>query len=232
MALSRTLKILMVCAISLNLGVMTSEAAPKKKALVIKISLPSGDTIVLRGSKTELFKRLQTESQKRNLLEKKLAECDPVDCEVLEEEYEDSKAAVEVITKSLYSKAADASLLSPITKSEFKFFASEVRFQINLVEKEIQELKNLTHPYLAGYLASFEKSYMFKGGYTRQTSVEAFMGGLTDQLRFYKKVLPGFERLSTAKNTEGIVEINISPRRSLEEIINSTEENMKSNLRL
>jgi len=232
MGISRTLQILMVCVISLNFGVMTSEAAPKKKTQVIKISLPSGDTMVLRGSKTELFRKLQSESQKRNLLEKKIAECETKDCEVLEEEYEDSEAAVEAITKSLYSKAADASMLSPITKAEFKFFASEVRFQINLVEKEIEELKDLTHPYLASYLASFEGSYMFKGGHSRQSSVEAFMGGLTDQLRFFKKVLPGFERLSTARNVEGILEINISPRRSLEEIIKTTEENMKSNLRL
>jgi hypothetical protein len=229
---SRSLRILVVCLISLNLGVVASEAAPKKKVQVIKIALPSGDKMVLKGSKSDLFKKLQSESQKRNSLEKQIAECEPDACENLEEEYEDSEAAVEAITKSLYTKAADASLLSPITKAEFRFFASEVKFQIKLVENEIQELKDLTHPYLITYLASFEGSYMFKGGHTRQSSMEAFMNGLTDQIRFFNKTLPYFERLSTTKNVDRVLEINISPRRSLEEIIKSSEETMKANLRL
>ncbi len=185
-----------------------------------------------RDPKVICLKSCSQRVKKRNSLEKQIAECEPDNCENLEEEYEDSEAAIEAITKSLYTKAADASLLSPITKAEFKFFASEVKFQIKLVENEIQELKDLTHPYLITYLATFEGSYMFKGGITRQSATEAFINGLTDQLRFYKKILPSFERLSTAKNVGGVLEINISPRRSLEEIIKSSEETMKANLRL
>ena len=210
-----------------------SYAAPKTKTL--KIKLPSGGTTTVKGTKQQIFKTLtKTEDNLENLEEQLEAleqndECVSIACKKLENKIRDSEIIIEVITKSLYSKAADASMLSPITPAEFKFFANQVKDEIQQVQDDINNIELGKSKELNKYLETFENSYLHKIGWTQEFLIQFIKMSLADDLRFFNKILAGFERLIVTKNPDGISEINISKRISIQEKIIAQEENQLQN---
>ena len=203
------------------------------KVKVVKVKLPSGGVTTIKGTKVQIFKIAEREAKKRDALQGKLEQaevCQQEDCAKIEVEIANSEKIIEVITKSLYSKAADASMLSPITKAEYRFFANQVRQEIKNVEEEIKEIQEMKNAALNSYLSTFETSYLFKAGYTKDSATQIFLGQLLSGLNFFNKVLPGFVRSSIEGNREGVTEVNISRRQSVQELITITEQNMQENL--
>lgn len=208
-----------------------AQAAPKVK--VIKVKLPNGGTTTVKGTKAQIFKVAEQEAKKRDSLLnelEKIEDCEQEDCSQIEQKIENSEKIIDVITKSLYTKAADASMLTPITKAEYRFFANQVKQEINYIEADIKEIQDMKNTSLNSFLASFESSFAYKGGWTKDAYTQMIIGNLQSNLKFFYKVLGGFERSSRDGNPEGIVEVNISRRQSVQEIIDMTEQNFEDSL--
>jgi len=192
------------------------------KTTSIKIKLPSGVTITVKGTKVQIFKTLEKEAKKLDGLEDKLdsyTDCESSTCIKLKKEIKDSEKKIEVITKSLYSKAADASMLSPLNTTELKFFASLVRQDIEDYEKDLKEVEQSKNRDVNDYLASFESSYLYKVGWDKAFFIQVIKGELDYNLRSLNKVLAGFEWLIKNKNPDGITEINIGRRMTIQQRI-------------
>ena len=89
-----------------------AQAAPK--TTTIKIKLPSGVTTTVKGTKLQIFKTLEKETKKLDGLEDKqdsYIDCGSSTCIKLKKEIKDSEKKIDVIIKSLYSKAADVALI-------------------------------------------------------------------------------------------------------------------------
>lgn len=202
------------------------------KTTSIKIKLPSGVTITVKGTKVQIFKTLEKEAKKLDGLEDKLdsyTDCESSTCIKLKKEIKDSEKKIEVITKSLYSKAADASMLSPLNTTELKFFASLVRQDIEDYEKDLKEVEQSKNRDVNDYLASFESSYLYKVGWDKAFFIQVIKGELDYNLRSLNKVLAGFEWLIKNKNPDGITEINIGRRMTIQQRIVSQEQNQLEN---
>jgi DNA repair exonuclease SbcCD ATPase subunit len=210
-----------------------SQAAPKTKT--IKIKLPSGGTTSVKGTKQQIFKTLTKTEDKIDNLEEQLEEleqiedCVSTECKNLEKQIKDAEKIREVIWKSLYTQPADASMLTPLTSAEFKYFANIVRKEIQQVEKDINEVELGKSKEVNEYLATFENSYLYKVGWGREFFIQAIKGSLGDDLKFFNKVLGGFEWLIANKNPDGITVINIGKRLSIQEKIIGQEENQLQN---
>lgn len=208
-------------------------AQAASKTTTIKIKLSSGSIHTVKGTKPQIFKTLEKESKKLDGLEEKLdsyTDCGSSTCIKLKKEIKDSEKKIEVITKSLYSKAADASMLSPINTTELKFFASLVRQEIEDVEKDLNEVEQGKNRDVNEYLASYENSYLYKVGWDKAIFIQVIKGGLNDSLRYFNKILAGFEWLIVNKNPDGITEINIGRRITIEQMIVGQEQNQLENL--
>jgi len=230
----RALSFVLIMIFSLSSTSQTlSQAAPKIKT--IKIKLPSGGTTTVKGTKQQIFKALTKTEDKLENLEDQLEEleqiddCVSIECKNLEKQIKDTEKIIEVITKSLYSKAADASMLSPITSTEFKYFADLVRNEVQQVEKDINEIDLGKNREINQYLATFENSYLYKVGWSREFFIQSIKMSLGDDLKFFNKILAGFDWLIVNKNPDGITEINISKRLSIQEKIVAQEENQLQN---
>jgi len=230
----RVLIVLLIMILSvLGTTETLSYAAPKTKTL--KIKLPSGGTTTVKGTKQQIFKTLtKTEDNLENLEEQlevleQIDKCGSIACKKLENEIKDSEKIIDVITKSLYSKAADASMLSPITPAEFKYFANQVRDEIQQVQDDINDVQLGKSKELNKYLVTFENSYLYKVGWSQEFLIQAIKMSLADDLRFFNKILAGFEWLIVNKNPDGITEINISKRITIQEKIIAQEENQLQN---
>jgi hypothetical protein len=187
-----------------------AQAAPKTTS--IKIKLPSGVTTTAKGTKVQIFKTLEKEAKKLDGLEDKLdsyTDCGSLTCIKLKKEIKDSEKKIEVITKSLYSKSADASMLSPLNTTELKFFASLVRQDIQDIEIDLDEIEQGKNRDINEYLASFENSYLSKVGWDKAQFIQAIKDDLNYNLRSLNKLLAGFEWLIINKNPDGITEISI-----------------------
>jgi len=207
-------------------------AQAASKTTSIKIKLPSGVTITVKGTKVQIFKTLEKEAKKLDGLEDKLdsyTDCESSTCIKLKKEIKDSEKKIEVITKSLYSKAADASMLSPLNTTELKFFASLVRQDIEDYEKDLKEVEQSKNRDVNDYLASFESSYLYKVGWDKAFFIQVIKGELDYNLRSLNKVLAGFEWLIKNKNPDGITEINIGRRMTIQQRIVSQEQNQFEN---
>jgi len=207
-------------------------AQAASKTTSIKIKLPSGVTITVKGTKVQIFKTLEKEAKKLDGLEDKLdsyTDCESSTCIKLKKEIKDSEKKIEVITKSLYSKAADASMLSPLNTTELKFFASLVRQDIEDYEKDLKEVEQSKNRDVNDYLASFESSYLYKVGWDKAFFIQVIKGELDYNLRSLNKVLAGFEWLIKNKNPDGITEINIGRRMTIQQRIVSQEQNQLEN---
>ena len=230
----RLLSILLITILSLSTTSQTvAQAAPKTKT--IKIKLPSGGTTTVKGTKQQIFKTLTKTEDKIDKLEEQLEEleqiedCVSTECKNLEKQIKDAEKIIEVIWKSLYTQPADASMLSPLTTAEFKYFASIVGKEIQQVEKDINEVELGKSREMNEYLATFENSYLYKVGWGTDFLIQAIKGSLGDDLRFLNKVLGGFAWQIANKNPEGTTVINISRRLSIQEKIVSMEENHLQN---
>ena len=207
-------------------------AQAASKTTSIKIKLPSGVTTTVKGTKVQIFKTLEKEAKKLDGLEDKLdsyTDCRTPACIKLKKEIKDSEKIVETITRSLYSKAADASMLSPINITELKFFVYLVSQEIKEVEEDLKEVEQGKNRSVNEYLASFETSYLYKVGWDRALFVQVVKGGLNQDLRYFNKTLAGFEWLITNKNPDGITEINIGRRITIQQIIAGQEQNQLEN---
>jgi TolA-binding protein len=212
-----------------------SQAAPKAKTKTIKIKLPSGGITTVKGTKQQIFKTLTKTEDKIDNLEEQLEEleqtedCASIECRNLEKQIKDAEKIREVIWKSLYSQPADASMLSPLTTAEFKYFANIVRKEIQQVEKDINEVELGKSREVNDYLATFENSVLYQFGWSREYFIQVIKGGLGDDLRFLNKVLGGLEWQIANKNPEATTVINIGKRLSIQEKIISQEENQLQN---
>jgi TolA-binding protein len=230
----RLLSILLITIFSLSTTSQTvAQAAPKTKT--IKIKLPSGGTTIVKGTKQQIFKTLAKTEDKIDNLEEQLEEleqiedCVSTECKNLEKQIKDAEKIREVIWKSLYTQPADASMLTPLTTAEFKYFAEIVRKEIQQVEKDINEVELGKNREVNDYLATFEDSYLYKVGWGKEFFIQAIKMFLGDDLKYFNKVLGGFEWLIANKNPDGITVINISRRLSIQEKIVSQEENQLQN---
>jgi TolA-binding protein len=230
----RILSVVLIMIFGLSSTSQTvAQAAPKTKT--IKIKLPSGGTTTVKGTKQQIFKTLTKTEDKINNLEEQLEEleqiedCVSIECKNLEKQIKDAEKIIEVIWKSLYTQPADASMLSPLTTTEFKYFSSIVRKEIQQVEKDLNEVELGKSREVNEYLATFENSYLYKVGWGRDFFIQAIRGSLRDDLRFLNKVLGGFEFQIANKNPDGITVINIGRRLSIQEKIVSQEENQLQN---
>lgn len=230
----RLLSILLITIFSLSTTSQTvAQAAPKTKT--IKIKLPSGGTTTVKGTKQQIFKTLTKTEDKIDNLEKKLEEleliedCVSTECNNLEKQIKDAEKIREVIWKSLYTQPADASMLSPLTEAELKYFVSIVKKDIEGVEKDIKEVELGKSREVNEYLASFENSYLYKVGFGRESFIQFVKMQLGDDLKYFNKCLGGFEWLIANKNPDGATVINIGRRMSIKERIVSQEENQLQN---
>ena len=224
---------LLTLFLAIGLLAQPTLAQASSKVKVVKVKLPSGGVTTIKGTKVQIFKIAEREAKKRDALQGKLEQaevCQQEDCAKIEDKIANSEKIIEVITKSLYSKAADASMLSPITKTEYRFFANQVRQEIKYVEEEIKEIQEMKNAALNSYLSTFESSYFFQANYTKDLVIQVFLDRLQSQLNFLNKVLGGFVRYSIEGNQEGTTEVNISRRQSVQELITSAEQNMQENL--
>ena len=207
-----------------------SQAAPKTKSKTIKIKLPSGGTTTIKGTKQQIFKTLtKTEDKIDNLQEQleeleKIEDCVSTECNNLEKQIKDAEKIREVIWKSLYTQPADASMLSPLTEVELKYFVSIVKKDIEGVEKDIKEVELGKSREVNEYLASFENSYLYKVGFGRESFIQFVKMQLGDDLKYFNKCLGTFEWLIANKNPDGATVINIGRRMSIKERIVSQEE--------
>ena len=207
-----------------------SQAAPKTKSKTIKIKLPSGGTTTIKGTKQQIFKTLtKTEDKIDNLQEQleeleKIEECVSTECNNLEKQIKDAEKIREVIWKSLYTQPADASMLSPLTEVELKYFVSIVKKDIEGLEKDIKEVELGKNREVNDYLASFENSYLYKVGFGRESFIQFVKMQLGDDLKYFNKCLGTFEWLIANKNPDGATVINIGRRMSIKERIVSQEE--------
>jgi hypothetical protein len=230
----RLLSILLITIFSLSTTSQTvAQAAPKTKT--IKIKLPSGGTTTVKGTKQQIFKTLTKTEDKIDKLEEQLEELEEIEdcvsseCKNLEKQIKDAEKIRDVIWKSLYTQPADASMLTPLTTTEFRYFADIVREEIQQVEKDISEVELGKSREMNKYLATFENSYLYKVGWGRDFFIQAIKGSLGDDLRFLNKVLGGFAWQIANKNPEGTTVINISRRLSIQEKIITMEENQLQN---
>ena len=207
-----------------------SQAAPKTKSKTIKIKLPSGGTTTIKGTKQQIFKTLtKTEDKIDNLQEQleeleKIEDCVSTECNNLEKQIKDAEKIREVIWKSLYTQPADASMLSPLTEVELKYFVSIVKKDIEGLEKDIKEVELGKNREVNDYLASFENSYLYKVGFGRESFIQFVKMQLGDDLKYFNKCLGTFEWLIANKNPDGATVINIGRRMSIKERIVSQEE--------
>ena len=207
-----------------------SQAAPKTKSKTIKIKLPSGGTTTIKGTKQQIFKTLtKTEDKIDNLQEQleeleKIEDCVSTECNNLEKQIKDAEKIREVIWKSLYTQPADASMLSPLTEVELKYFVSIVKKDIEGLEKDIKEVELGKNREVNDYLASFENSYLYKVGFGRESFIQFVKMQLGYDLKYFIKCLGAFEWLIANKNPDGATVINIGRRMSIKERIVSQEE--------
>ena len=173
----RLLSILLITIFSLSTTSQTvAQAAPKTKT--IKIKLPSGGTTTVKGTKQQIFKTLTKTEDKIDKLEEQLEELEEIEdcvsseCKNLEKQINDAEKIREVIWKSLYTQPADASMLSPLTEAELKYFVSIVKKEIQEVEKDIKEVELGKSREVNQYLASFENSYLYKVGFGRESFIQ------------------------------------------------------------
>lgn len=205
-----------------------SQAAPKTKT--IKIKLPSGGTTTVKGTKQQIFKTLTKTEDKIDKLEEQLEELEEIEdcvsseCKNLEKQIKDAEKIREVIWKSLYTQPADASMLSPLTEVELKYFVSIVKKDIEGLEKDIKEVELGKNREVNDYLASFENSYLYKVGFGRESFIQFVKMQLGYDLKYFVKCLGTFEWLIANKNPDGATVINIDRRRSIKERIVSQEE--------
>lgn len=225
----RLLSIFLITIFGLSTTSQTmAQAAPKTKT--IKIKLPSGGTTTVKGTKHQILKTLEKTDDKIDNLEKKLDEleqtedCASTECSNIEKQIKDAEKIRDVIWKSLYTQPTDASNLSPLTTSEFKFFADIVRREIQQVEKDINEVELGKSRELNEYLVTYENSYLYKVGWARDFFIQQIKGSLDGDLRYLNKVLGGFEWQIANKNPGGTLVINISRRLTIQEKIVSWEE--------
>ena len=210
-----------------------SQAAPKTKT--IKIKLPSGGTTTVKGTKQQIFKTLTKTEDKIDKLEEQLEELEEIEdcvsseCKNLEKQIKDAEKIREVIWKSLYTQPADASMLSPLTEVELKYFVSIVKKDIEGLEKDIKEVELGKNREVNDYLASFENSYLYKVGFGRESFIQFVKMQLGYDLKYFNKCLGGFEWLIANKNPDGATVINIGRRMSIKERIVSQEENQLQN---
>ena len=230
----RLLSILLITIFSLSTTSQTvAQAAPKTKT--IKIKLPSGGTTTVKGTKQQIFKTLTKTEDKIDKLEEQLEELEEIEdcvsseCKNLEKQIKDAEKIREVIWKSLYTQPADASMLSPLTEAELKYFVSIVKKDIEGVEKDIKEVELGKSREVNEYLASFENSYLYKVGFGRESFIQFVKMQLGDDLKYFNKCLGGFEWLIANKNPDGATVINIGRRMSIKERIVSQEENQLQN---
>ena len=225
----RLLSILLITIFSLSTTSQTvAQAAPKTKT--IKIKLPSGGTTTVKGTKQQIFKTLTKTEDKIDKLEEQLEELEEIEdcvsseCKNLEKQIKDAEKIREVIWKSLYTQPADASMLSPLTEVELKYFVSIVKKDIEGLEKDIKEVELGKNREVNDYLASFENSYLYKVGFGRESFIQFVKMQLGDDLKYFNKCLGAFEWLIANKNPDGATVINIDRRRSIKERIVSQEE--------
>jgi TolA-binding protein len=221
-----------------NTSLTFSQAAPKAKTKTLKIKLPGGGITTVKGTKQQLFKTLTKTEEKIEILEEQIDDlennenCISIECKNLEKQVKDAEKIKEVITRSLYSQAADASMLSPLTDAELKYFANLVKKEIEQVEKDIKEVDLGKSKEMNEYLSDFENRYLYKAGYEVNFFIQAIKGSLESDLKFLNKVLGGLEWNIANKNPEGTSEINISRRLSIQEKIVSWEENHLENSKI
>lgn len=227
----RILSVVLIMIFSFSSTSQTlSQAAPKTKSKTIKIKLPSGGTTTIKGTKQQIFKTLTKTEDKIDNLEEQLEELEEIEdcvsseCKNLEKQIKDAEKIREVIWKSLYTQPADASMLSPLTEAELKYFVSIVKKDIEGVEKDIKEVELGKSREVNDYLASFENSYLYKVGFGRESFIQFVKMQLGDDLKYFNKCLGGFEWLIANKNPDGATVINIGRRRSIKERIVSQEE--------
>ena len=232
----RILSVVLIMIFSLSSTSQTlSQAAPKSKSKTIKIKLPSGGITTIKGTKQQIFKTLTKTEDKIDFLEEQLEElekiedCVSAECNNLEKQIKDAEKIREVIWKSLYSQPDDASMLSPLTEAELKYFVSIVKKEIQEVEKDIKEVELGKSREVNEYLASFENSYLYKVGWGREFFIQFIKMSLGDDLKYFNKSLGGFEWLIANKNPDGITVINIGRRLSIKDKIVSQEENQLQN---
>lgn len=260
-AFNRKLSILIIVSLVIFNNSSESAVAVTKKIKTIKVDLPSGSNFVAKGTKAQLFKIMSSEDKKRDLIEIQLDLLESCSDEVcnyksvkangsfgsnnqitfeekteiiskLEMQVQDSEKIISVITKSLYSKAGDASMLSPLTKQELSFFVSEVQTLTDITLDQLRELESGKNETINKYFANFENSYMYKANYSVEMVNTFFKNALKDRITFYAKVSQGFKNLISTNNKDKISEINITPIQDLEDLIKTTELNMKENLKL
>jgi len=230
----RILSVVLIMIFGLSSTSQTlSQAAPKTKT--IKIKLPSGGTTTVKGTKQQIFKTLTKMEDKIDNLEEQLEEleqiedCVSTECKNLEKQIKDAEKIKEVIWKKFYTQPADASMLTPLTTAEFKYFANIVRKEIEDVEKDLNEVEQGKNRDVNEYLASFENSYLYKVGWDKALFIQVIKGHFNQDLRYFNKNLTGFEWLIANKNPDGITVINIGRRITVQQIIVGQEQNQLEN---
>lgn len=235
-------------------------AASKTKVSKITVKLPDGSNYSTSGTKAQLFNKIVLEDKIRDHLEDQIAsleDCLAKSCsfkeiksngsvgkeiqiqeeqkaefiESLESKLENSDKIISEITKKLYTKAADASMLSPLTKTELNFFVSEVESLAEKTNEDLVEIKNGKNIALNDYFSKFERTNMYKANYSVETATNFFINTLEYHFNSYKKVVFGFKNIIASNNKDKIVEVNITPRLTVTDLINQTELNIEENLK-
>ena len=127
--------------------------------------------------------------------------------------------------------AVDRFFFGENTLKDFKTNSklSIVKKDIEGLEKDIKEVELGKNREVNDYLASFENSYLYKVGFGRESFIQFVKMQLGDDLKYFNKILGGFEWLIANKNPDGITVINIGRRLSIKEKIVSQEENQLQN---
>lgn len=223
--------------------------ADSKKQLKIVVKLSATETITLKGSKSQLAKRLRLEAREREDVIQQIKtieacknqNCSPQDDsdaeEVsngridLEKQEIESTKIISALAKSIYGpKAEDASNLAPLTKADFTFFIREVEYQIYLIEKELTSLRDRSSPALIAFLADYENTNYPKAGYSKEYAIETFKKNLEYQIRGLRKTILVLNNLIKDGNSEGTSEIKITPTILLAEMIATGNQNLGENL--
>ena len=237
----------LVLALLICIGQSPSFAESKKQLKVV-IKLNAKETITLKGSKSQLAKRLRLEAQEREEVIqqiKTIEACKNQNCSLqddsdaeevrngridLEKQEIESTKIISALAKSIYGpKTEDASNLTPLTKADFKFFIKEVDYQIYLIEKELTSLRDRSHPALIAFLANFENTNYSKAGFSKEYAIETLDRNLEYQIRGLRKTILGLNNLIKEGNPDGIIEMKSTPAILLAEIIATGNQNLGEN---
>lgn len=240
-----TAKVLVAALIAICIQYPNSAMASPQIKIAIKLN--DGKKVAFKGTRAQLFKKMQKQFKIRENLEEQiedLRDCALIECNgsiegdkneeiaKLESDVEDITETISEITNSLYGPKADVAPDKPLTVKELKFFISEIEYRIGLLNIELETLNAGTNPALVEFLADFDNSYIARGNYSKEMAIDTFRNSLVSYINSLKKSIMGLRNVIADGNSEGITEMRMTEPPTLASIIRSMNENIKENANL